>query len=61
MVEQPCLLDHMEVELVDIDLFSAVSFSQEKEMFSYKRQVEYGYIFTCNDNEIRLIWIKKTY
>ena len=61
VVEQPCLLDHMEVELVDIDLFSAVSFSQEKEMFSCKRQVEYGYIFTCNDNEIRLIWIKKTY
>ena len=59
MVEQPCLLDHMEVELVDIDLFSAVSFSQEKEMFSYKRQVEYGCIFTCNDNEIRLIWIKE--
>jgi hypothetical protein len=40
VVEEPCLLDHMEVELVDIDLFSAVSFLQKGDMFSYKKQVE---------------------
>ena len=39
VVEEPCLLDHMEVELVDIDLFSAVSLSQQGDMFKYKRQV----------------------
>ena len=46
VIEQACLLDHMEVEMVDIDLFSAVSFSQEGGMFSYKRQVKIENI-TC--------------
>ena len=43
VVEEPCLLDHMEVELVDIDLFSAVSLSQQGDMFKYKRQVRIIY------------------
>ena len=38
-MDPPCLLDHMEVELVDIDLFSAVSCSEEGEMFKFKREV----------------------
>lgn len=39
------MLDHMEVELVDIDLFSAVSISQQGDMLLYKRQVRVVYIF----------------
>lgn len=44
LVEQQCLLDHMQIELVDIDLFSAVSISQEQDILSYKEQVWYLFI-----------------
>ncbi|XP_028393538.1 vacuolar protein sorting-associated protein 13D-like [Dendronephthya gigantea] len=46
-VGPPCMLDHMEVELVDIDLFSAVSISQQGDVFLYKRQGNKLFKETC--------------
>lgn len=49
------------MELVDIDLFSAVSVSEEGEMFMFKKQVIYNLLTLCNLKTMTYSMSKKAY